>query len=125
MRQPVNEITNDPIVLRIMEVLKIQKKTEKELIANIGMTEGTFSKWKYNEVKSYRQHLKEIADYLNVQVDYLTGGVEDMINVCSMTEPETRLIQMYRRMGKREKTSIVSIAELFVDSTLFRECANG
>ena len=76
-------------------------------------------------MKSYRQHLDEITDYLNVQVDYLIGGVEDMINVCSMTELETRLIQLYRRMGKREKTSIVSIAELFVDSTMFRECENG
>ena len=104
-----------------MEVLKIQKKTEKELIANIGLAEGIFSKWKYNEVKSYRHHLKEIADYLNVPVDYLTGGVEDIIDVHSMTDAETRLIQLYRHMGKREKASIVDIAELFVDSTMFRE----
>lgn len=116
MRLPKNEITNDQIVLRIMEVLKAQKKTEKELVEYIGLANGTFTKWKYKNVKSYQHHMDKISEFLNVSQTYLTDGIDDIINVHSLSASEVHLLQMYRKMGKEEREVLMKSASWFVDS---------
>ena len=114
MRPAINELTNDPIVLKIMELLKVQGKTEKGLTDHIGLANTTFTKWKYKGVKSYRKHLEKIADYLEVTPEYLTEGVDDIINISTMTASELRLIQLYRKMGNDAKETLLRTAGHFV-----------
>ena len=116
MRPAINELTNDPVVLKIMELLKIQGKTEKDLTDHVGLANTTFTKWKYKGVKSYRKHLDKIAEYLEVTPDYLTEGVDDIINLSTMTTSELRLIQLYRRMGNDAKEVLLKTAGYFVDT---------
>ena len=114
MRTAINELTNDEVVLKIMELLKLQGKTEKDLTDYIGLASTTFTKWKYKEQKSYRKHLKEIAEYLEVTPEYLTEGVDDIINLSAMTTSELRLIQLYRKMSNDEKNTLLKTAGYFV-----------
>ena len=114
MRPAINELTNDSVVLKIMELLKVQGKTEKDLTEYIGVANTTFTKWKYKGVKSYRKYVDKIAEYLEVTPGYLTEGVDDLINVSTMTTSELRLIQMYRRMSTDAKETLLRTAGHFV-----------
>ena len=116
MRQSINELTNDNIVLKIMELLKIQGKTEKELTEYIGLANTTFTKWKYKGLKSYRKHLDKIAEFLEVTPQYLTEGVDDIINLSTMTTSELKLLQLYRKMGEDAKEILLKTARIFVDT---------
>ena len=71
-------------------------------------------KWKYKDVKSYRKHLEKIAEYLDVTPAYLTEGVDDIINLSTMTTSELRLIQLYRKMSNDAKETLLRTATHFV-----------
>ncbi len=113
MRPATNELTNDPVVLRIMEILKLQGKTEKDLTDYIGLANTTFTKWKYKGLKSYRKHLSKIAEYLEVTPAYLAEGVDDIINLSEMTASELQLVQLYRKMGNDTKDILLRTAGHF------------
>lgn len=114
MRQTTNDLTNDAVVLKIMELLKIQGKTEKDLTEHIGIANTTFTKWKYKDLKSYRKHLDEIAEYLGVTPAFLTEGVDDFINLSTMTTAELQLIRLYREMSSDAKETLLRTAGFFV-----------
>ena len=121
MRKPVSDLTNDKTVLKIMETLQIQHKTENDLIDYLGLANGTFTKWKYRNGKSYRKHIDKIAEFLQVTPDYLTQATDHIINLHSLTPRELRMVQLYRKMGEGEKNSLISIAEYYVMATEYQE----
>ena len=63
MRESKRTLTDDPIVLRIMNLLKSKKKTDKELSDHLELTHGITTAWKYGGSKSYRPHINEIAKF--------------------------------------------------------------
>lgn len=44
MRTTNQELTTDPVVLRILEQIKLQEKTEKEVAEAIGLSTGAFTR---------------------------------------------------------------------------------
>ena len=74
MRESKRTLTDDPIVLRIMNLLKSKKKTDKELSDHLELTHGITTAWKYGGSKSYRPHINEIAEFLEVSPNYLLHG---------------------------------------------------
>ena len=46
----------DPIIDRIEQELKVQKKTKKELLGYLGMQETNFTNLKYRNSKAYMKH---------------------------------------------------------------------
>jgi hypothetical protein len=71
MRKTEKELTDSPVVLKILDELKIQRKTEKEMEVALKLSNGTFTRWKYMNGKSYMNHITEIASFLNVTEEYL------------------------------------------------------
>ena len=61
------------ILDRITEELKTQKKTQKNLCDFLGLSSNNYTDWKSGKSSSYKKYLPEIADYLNVSIDYLLG----------------------------------------------------
>lgn len=53
----------------IETLLKIQKKTQKELCDFLGINGQAFTNWKNGNSKSYKKYLPEIAKFFNVSVD--------------------------------------------------------
>ena len=111
MRQTNCELTNDRVVLRILEQLEAEHKTCNDLTDSLGLANGTVAKWKYHGLKSYMRYLKEIAEVLEVSVDYLTKGIDDYANIDSMSASEIRLIRMYRAMDAERKETLMRNAE--------------
>ena len=120
MRQTKHQLSNDPVLLRIMELLKAKQITEKEMLASLGYSSSTFTKWKYNNVRTYRDHINEIADYLEVSSEYLTQGVDDFVNMDTISSSELQLLKYYRKMGNEERNCLLETARYFYNSTSYR-----
>ena len=80
MRESVNKLTDDPVVLRIMDQLQLQNLTEKSLLEFLGTSNSLFNAWKYRNVKSYVKYIDRIAEYLGVEKDYLLEGTDSYVN---------------------------------------------
>jgi transcriptional regulator with XRE-family HTH domain len=121
MRTAKRNITEDKVVLRIMESLKLQGHTEKELIEAIGLANGTFTAWKYKNGKSYMLHIDKISDYLGVSPDYLLRGIDDEVNMDVMSETEIILIKMFRQLNYSRQKSLMMITENYLQAEKYEK----
>ena len=53
IRQTKRELTDDPVLLRILELLKEKGNTEKDMVEYLGLGNGAFTHWKYENQKSF------------------------------------------------------------------------
>jgi transcriptional regulator with XRE-family HTH domain len=116
MRKTEKEMTDNPIVLRILDELKIQRKTESEMEKALGLSNGTFTRWKYMNGKTYMNHISKIAKYLNVTEDYLLEEKEMPFNRETLSSTEIRLVMMYRKLDKKRRKCLMETAEYFMYS---------
>ena len=56
-----------------------QGKTEKDLVMYLGLGNGAFTHWKYENQKSFMIHINQIADFLGVSPNYLLRGIDEPI----------------------------------------------
>lgn len=110
MVEPKRKMTEDPIITRIVELLGRRGITEKELIQKLGMSRGTFTSWKYGKVRSYLSHINEIADILEVSPNLLLRGVDEEVNIETLSEAEVQLIKAYRSMDNSGQRLISEMA---------------
>ena len=125
MREAVRKMTDDPAVLRIIDQLKLQGKTGKELEKHLGLSNGTFSAWKFANVKSYKKRIDEIAKFLGVTKEYLLEGTMDHINRETITETEKKLIQMFRDMGNDQQKHYIKLGEYLTNLTRYERMDTG
>ena len=121
MRQTIHDLTNDETVLRIMELLKTKHRTEKDLTDALGLANGTFTRWKYRNSKSYYKYIDRIAEYLDVPSSYLKEGINEYITVADLTPAEVRLVSLYRKMDLKRKEILMQSAEYYYDSLRINE----
>lgn len=95
MRESNTGQINDPVVARIDELLEAQKKTQKQLVEYLGLTNGGFTKWRYHGGKSYINHIDQIVDFLGVTPNELLRGLKTDIYVSSLTTDEIELTRNY------------------------------
>lgn len=62
---------------KIINLLKQQGRTQKELMNYIGVSANVFTDWKSGRNESYHKHLPKIAEFFDVSVDYLVGKDEN------------------------------------------------
>ena len=111
MREAKRRLSDDPVLLRIMSALKEAGKTDKELLTHLGMVHGTVDAWKYRNIKSYLTRIDDIAEFLNVSPNYLLRGIDDEVNLETLSESEIRLIKLYRSSNAKGRTHILECAE--------------
>ncbi len=117
VRQLKRKVTDNPVVLRIMDQLKLQNKTEKELVRHLGLSDSAFSSWKFKNGKGYEKRIDEIASFLGVTKQYLYDGIDEYINGDTITPSEIRLLKNYRKMGDEQKKNYMKMGEFLVMST--------
>ena len=61
----------------ILAKTKENNISQRELCRNLGIAERIFSDWKAGRTESYMKYLPQIAEFLDVSVDYLLGKEED------------------------------------------------
>lgn len=81
---------------KIQELLKSQCKKQKDLTDYLGLTKNAFSNWKSGDNSSYMKYLPQIADFLNVSVDFLLGKENSPLsNENGLSESQREIIALF------------------------------
>ena len=94
--------------------MKEQRVSQQEICQYLNLTKQTFSDWKSGKSESYLKYLPQIAEYLDVSVDYLLGKTPSPERE-NIPEDEKRLRDLLSQMSEEQlKTAykiISAIAE--------------
>lgn len=82
------------------------------MMSDLGLSQTSFTRWKYDGGKSYMKSMDQIANYLNVTVDYLLRG-EEKITVTDLSPQEVTLIKNFRNVTDNHRTNILEITNAF------------
>ena len=99
-----------------MDQLNSQRRSEKELTDHLGLANGTFTKWKYKNGRSYFKYIREIAEYLDVTPGYLLNGKDDEMTYESLNGDETRLLTLYRKLDESGRGTVMDVVDRFVQT---------
>ncbi len=94
---------------RIDALLRKQGKSQADLIKYLGLSHGTYNHWKNGRNRSYRIHLRKIAQFFHVPVSYFGNEFIDENEtpdqywpVLDMLSPEElSIIKHLRKMGTK------------------------
>lgn len=126
------------ILNRILLLLETNNKTQKELMAHLGLEKSTFTAWKGGKNNSYMKYLPQIADYFHVSVDWLTGKSQfknnnavgeyysGWNNYYDTFEPPFDFCPLLKEIRKEKGISSEEMAEVINASVeKYKECEDG
>ncbi len=111
------------IVNNIINMLERMHYTQQDLADYLGVYKSTITEWKRGKTTSFHKYISEIAEFLNVSVDYLTKCDVEMQPVCNLvqqsvpqfaiSDKERDLIKLFRKLnGCGQKKVISYIADI-------------
>lgn len=104
MATTTKKMTDDPIVQRIIGLIRKRGKKEKDLTDYLGVSSGSISKWKYDGSVMYLKHIEEICGFLDTTPNYLFLGWEEEEQRLSIAEKD--MIRRYRSLDDGRKKCI-------------------
>ena len=113
MAKTTRKMTDNPVVQRIVGLIREQGKKEKDLTDHIGIAPGAMSKWKYDGSYVYIKYIYEICEFLDTTPNYLFFGPEDKEERLSPGEKE--MIRMYRSLDVGRKKCITDTLKYFAE----------
>ncbi len=99
-------VVNSNIMNRILLSMEKKGVRQVDLMRHLGITDQVFTKWKYENSKSYLKYMDEIADYLNVTVDYLMNGTE---NGTEYPQEDVELLNLIHELSKPKRKLVRNI----------------
>ncbi len=115
MATTTRKMTENPVVRRIVRLVKEKGKRERDLTDHLGLSPGAMSKWKYDGSYVYIKYIEEICEFLDTTPNYLFYGSEDEEERLSPTERE--IIRMYRSLDDGRKKCIQETIGYFKESS--------
>ena len=100
----------------VLELLKNQKKTQKQLCDAIGIGKQTFSNWKSGISSSYTKYLSQIADFFDVSVDYLLKDENKLKNESPIKSEPLKEYVVFHRNGKNVKVKFTPEQQKIFDA---------
>lgn len=86
---------------KILGIMKEQRVSQQEICRYLNLTKQTFSDWKSGKSESYLKYLPQIAEYLDVSVDYLLGKTPSPKRE-NIPEDEKRLRDLLSQMSEEQ-----------------------
>ena len=111
MRTPKREKNDNPVVDRIDQLLKEQHKTQKELVNTLGLSNATYTRWRYENGKNYMDHIEAIADFFGVSPNYLIRGDDGELGLETLSKEETELIMNIRSLPREKRNVIFNLVK--------------
>ena len=111
MARTTRKMTENPVVQRIVGLIREQGKKEKDLTDYIGIAPGAMSKWKYDGSYVYIKYIYEICEFLDTTPNYLFFGPEEDDE--RLTHKEREMIRMYRGLDAGKKKCITDTLRYF------------
>ena len=113
---------NEEILQRIDDLLKRNHIQQKDLIAHLGLSRGTYTNWIRKTSTSYLSYLGEIACFLGVNVNYLVTGSPDMSSNLStfvLSPEEERYLACFREVPESDRDLMLDM-NIFLSNQLRR-----
>ena len=98
------KMTDNPVVIRILRLIKKRGKRERDLTDYLGLSPGAMSKWKYDGSYVYIKYIYEICEFLDTTPNYLFLGSEDEEE--RLSPAEKNLIRAYRKFDEGRRKCI-------------------
>ena len=111
MAATTRKMTDNPVIQRIVGLIREQGLKEKDLTDYLGIAPGNMSKWKYDGSLIYIKYVDQICEFLDTTPNYLFFGPEDEEE--RLTPGEKKLIQMYRALDNKRKKCIRETMNIF------------
>lgn len=84
--------------------MKSKHISQQDICINLNLKKQAFTDWKAGKSESYLKYLPQIAEILNVSVDYLLGKTDDPTpSGTEMTEEEKNILGLLHKMSEKEK----------------------
>lgn len=93
---------------KILGIMKEQRVSQQEICQYLNLTKQTFSDWKSGKSESYLKYLPQIAEYLDVSVDYLLGKTPSPERE-NIPEDEKRLRELLSQMSEEQLQTALKI----------------
>ena len=110
MRRTEKTVVENQVFQRILKIMDERGITQKHLTDQIGVNAQTFTRWKYENCRSYMKYLDRIASALEVTRDYLLNGTVQMTDSAYSLD-ELDLIKEYRLLTENKKRLIRNIIQ--------------
>lgn len=78
------------ILDNVLQFMHQKKVSQKEICTYIGVSQQNFTNWKLGLNESYKKYLPQMAEYLNVSVEQLTG--KTIVNKKEITDEDIKHI---------------------------------
>jgi len=104
-------MADNEIMTRIMDTMKKRGIRQKELMQSIGIASTNFSKWKYDNAKSYLNYIDNIAKCLQVTPEYLLNGTIDESEKINYSVEDIEFLNDICKLSARHKTMIRSLVK--------------
>lgn len=101
----------------ILRLLKVHKKTQKELCGFLGINGQAFTNWKNGNSESYKKYLPQIAEFFGVSLASLIDEKETelpklfYVPLYDESSKEDKFLKLYQQISKKE-TAEADLAEL-------------
>ena len=118
MAKTKKKLTENQVVIHILELLRKRGLSEKDLTDRLQISKGSVSKWKYDGSVLYLKYLEEICEYLDTTPNYLVLGNEDKEK--RLIKAEAEILQMYRDIDDGKKKCIYDTLKYFVEAEKHR-----
>lgn len=103
MRNTSRQVVDEPVLNRILATMKEKGVNQQDVARYLGLGNETFTRWKYENGKSYIKYLAQIAEYLGVSRKYLLEGITEVSENEKLTEKERKLLETFRGLKKTEQ----------------------
>ena len=112
----------DQVLVRIMNVMETKGVRQKDLADYLGLSMPSLTQWKTRRTHSYMKHIDRIADFLEVDKDFLLYGDSKKSNYdYSLTSVEFDIVNIYRKLSDTNKKDLFNIIKTFYHAV---QCTN-
>ena len=120
MRNTNREPNDNPVIERIEHLLSVQAKTKKDLLDYLGMGNSAFTRWKYDNSKSYLKYIDTIANFLGSTSEYLLYGATEEEKML-LTKEEIKLIDAFRKLNQEKRKIVASVTYAMADQIWYTD----
>ncbi len=103
------------IIERIYETLDKTDRKASDLCEKLDIRASTMSSWKTRKTDPPAKHMKTIADFLGVSLDYLLTGQEAPLRKTTTTE-EDELLELFRTLPPNRQQRYIGRLETEVEN---------
>ena len=109
----------DEVLERIVDLTNRRGMSQKELAAELGITNAAFSKWKISTGKPYMKYMKQLCEILQVSDAYILDGEGDIDDYAPnghlYSVRTERMIRLFESFSEEEQVFILNVMEGYRD----------